>query len=778
VSFDLLRGRSAGALDLAPDALEGQELQDLLERAALEEDTTVRTAALDALLELPAPAGRDQARTLLDPERYDAAEFKRAAELLARCGDLEPLAQFAALPSVPSGPAGDSPRLSNLRSAAQTALRGARGEAVEAMGRRFLGSEGKGLRTLGIDLVTDKEILLAHARAEPAPELARAAVLRLLALHPDAAETALDLLRARGIPSDTPVLQLLVAARRIDLVVGLAATEDAALGALSNQATIDPRFEAQLLAIHDAAPGERRLAALLPLGTEEVRRRFEASPEPALRVLRQRVDGGLRIPFPFPLRRFLAGADGLRLRSLSDVAEGVPSLEPGFFFDLYRAWGGVEGSGTEEGVTDERARLLDALSRTNDTASAKLIFEMLLAGEVKEPALVMGTLLVAAKLLAAADLARLLPLLREQVKEERPRNGTESPPWSRFRAEILRGGFNALGYAKVEAALDDLCDVVLDPALQAAAFDWREGEQSFAPYWAMDALRDFPIAVAEPAFRRALARAEADGRLAACDPRDLLDVVGLCRSGTGKDWWTRGRGLYEVGVAICEAVERMPGSDDATYERTIALGALARYAEAAKAARADAARRRAAGFAATDGADTPGRMEARARLYDALAAKDAETLFAVAEAANDPFLWNLAARNLRFEVVDLALAARAGEAAVRGSGALWLPARDVLASVRNAEGRPAEALRLLDLHDRVPTERPRGSLWHEAISAEAHLRLGEEAHARRALERAAEDRRILPHLRADPVFAPLADVLRDADERFFYEVLFARESGE
>lgn len=171
-------------------------------------------------------------------------------------------------------------------------------------------------------------------------------------------------------------------------------------------------------------------------------------------------------------------------------------------------------------------------------------------------------------------------------------------------------------------------------------------------------------------------------------------------------------------------------------------------------------------------------MEARARLYDARASADPKAILEAAEAARDPVLWHLAARYLRFEVVDVEMAARAAEAAVRSSGALSRPARDMLASVRNRQRRPDDALRLLDPHGRVPTKRPSAGFWYEAVYAEAHLLLGEDAAARHALERAAQDRRVLPYLRPDPAFAALADVFADADERFFYDEMFARDPGE
>jgi hypothetical protein len=770
-------------LEVAPEVLGPAELEPLLDREALDDDEAVRGVALDALLDLPAPAGREPARTLLDPQRYQLGDFRRAAELLARCGDLQQLELFAALPPVPPGPGGgDSQQISNLRGAAQSALRGASGEAIEVMGRRFLDAESQAVRTLGIDLVRDKDVLLERVRADPASSLARAALLRLLALHPDAADAAMEALRARGLEADTPVIQRLVAAERIDLVVALSADGDAAVRALSNLRTIDARFEGQLLAIYDQAAASRRrdaLGALVACGTEAARQRCEADPELALEVLRERADLGFPCPFPFPLRRFLAGADASRLKLLARVAESLPAVEPGLFFEIYRAWGGVEGAGTEEGPTEERARLLDSLSRTKDVTSAKLLFELLIAGETKDPVLARGTLMVAARLLDKEQLARLLPLLREQVKAERPEAGERPPPWSELRARLLHAGFNALGYAQVEASLDDLCDVVLDPTLQPAAFDWKC--RSAAPDWALDALRDFPIATVEPAFRRALARAEEDGRLAACDPDALDYFIRVCRTGPPdsrgepSEWWTRGRALWEVALALADTLERLPGGD-ASADRMQALGGLGRYAEASAAARVAAGRARARGDGPRDGFVTPDFLETRARLYDGLAAHDPAAIAAAAEAADDPFIWNLATWYLRFEAADPALAQHAGEEAVHESAGLRRLYRDTLASVRNLEGRPKDALRLIDPLEHVPVRRHVSSFWHDAFAAEAYLQLGDRTAARHALEKAARDRRVLPFLRVNPAFARFADVFRDADESFFFDVLFGRET--
>ena len=114
---------------------------------------------------------------------------------------------------------------------------------------------------------------------------------------------------------------------------------------------------------------------------------------------------------------------------------------------------------------------------------------------------------------------------------------------------------------------------------------------------------------------------------------------------------------------------------------------------------------------------------------------------------------------------------------MRGTAGLHRPYRDTLASVRNLQGRPEEALRLLDPHERVPARRPTplGSLWYEAFFAHAYLQLGEESAARHALERAVRDRRALPQLRVDPAFARFPEVFEEADENFFYDVLFGRD---
>jgi len=761
---------------VAPDVLAGEELVARLEEAALAQDSTVRSAALDALLELPAPAGLAPARVLLDPTAYGPAEFGRAAELLARAGERGVLAEYASV-SVPPEQTEAAQQLRSVSAACQGALRHTSGPDVEALGARFLESPSRTVRTLGIDLLRDREALLAHARREPDENLAKAAVYRALRLHgATAAEEALQVLQARGIPVQTPVVRELLDGGRVDLVVGLAVAGDerarrTALGALADLPALDAQYEAALLAAEADAPAPLRsaaLGALVALGTPAARQRLLDAGETALSVLAARALPGGMIPFDFPLRPFLAGADADRLQTLGLLAEAVPAPEPGLFRDLMAAWDGIDlGEGVGAGVTLEKQKLLEGLARSSDATSAQALFDDLVAARLLDPALVMGVLKAAARHLPAEQLARLLPLLESQVAAERPDAERRPPPYSVYRHHMLLGGINALGYRQVEAALPFLCDCLLDPTLTKPAYDWKGW--SGVPYWAREALRDFPATQVEPAFRAALARAEADGRLARMDPAELFDQARWGRT-FGRD---RGRRLDEVSLALAQVLERLPFEGEVAYERMVALGGLSRYAEAAAAAREDAARKRACGWTEFDGFWTPERAEQRAGLYEALAAGDAAAVAAVAEASDEPYVTNLAAWYLRFNTPDLPRAAAAGEKAVRASAGLQHDFRDTLAAVRVAQGDPDAALRLLDPRQLLPVKRNVTSRWYLVFAAQAHLLRGDRLLARYALETAADqDRRILPSVRRDPAFQDpeFQEIFRRADEDFFFRL--------
>jgi len=761
---------------LAPTVLPAGELVAFLERAAEDEDATVRAAGLDGLLALAPPAGRDVARRLFDPARYGRTEFKRAALLLARAGDLELLEQYAAV-DIPLDGSERSNQLQRLRSATMTALRETEGKEIAALGARLLAGATKQARTLGIDLLRDPQELLAVARAEKNERLVKTAVQRALQLGAPARE-ALAILSAREIPVPHSALQALRKRGEFAVLIEVAGHADkrvrrAALHTIGALETIAAEHEAALLKLHAEAKGadlkRAALAALLPLGTEAVRLRCEEDPRAVLPALHGRATMGNAIGFRFPLRRLVAGADADDLKTLARIAEVLPEPEPGIYADLLRAWDALaEGErmatkGIDGGAAQQKERLLEALARSQDKTSAARLFDDLVTGKLKEPLLITGTLRAAARLVPPEQLAHMLPLLRELVKGEYALVRKRPPPFSALRARLLHGGINALAYARVDAALDDLCAFVLDPGLHEAAFDWKH--QSFVPWASLQALRHFPRDKVGPAFRRALREAENDGRLARLHPKSLFTAVTFCRGGR-----ERGRRLNAVALALAETLERLPWEQgEVSYERALALGQLGRHAEAAAAARAGARRKRERGYTAEDGFYTPEFLERRALIWEKLGTGDAAQLGAVLpQLDGDPFLLNSAGWNLHFDLGNPELASRAQEEAVRRTAGLYHTFRDTLAAIRLGQGRPAAALDLLDPQRRLPVERRPNNRWYQLFRAQAHRMLGNDLAARHALENAvSEDRRILPYARALPEFQDFADVFRQVDEAFF-----------
>lgn len=762
---------------LASTVLEGGELVAFLERAAEAADASVRSAALDRLLELPPPAGGAVARRLYDPRRFGGrTEFKRAALLMARVGDLELLERYAAV-DIAEDQSERSKQLRRLRSAAMTALRETEGSAIEALGERLLEGGTAQARTLGIDLLRDPQRLLAVARAEENEGLVKTAVQRALQ-HGAPPREALAVLSARGIPVPHAALQGLRKRGEIEALIELARSggerdRRAALYGLAALEKLDEKHGPALLKLYADVPEDLKkaaLAALLPLGTEAVRRRCEEDPPAALPSLRGRATAGHTIAFRFPLRRFLAGADADQLKTLARIAEALPEPEPGFYADLLKAWDALrvgERMASEGRIDDSAAQqkklLLDALARSRDTASAARLFDELVSGKQKAPSLVLGTLKAAARLVPPKQLVRILPLLREAAKGEYALDRKRPPPRNDFRARLLYGGINALAYAQVDAALDDLCAFVLDPGLHADAFDWKH--QSFVPWASLEALRHFPGDKVGPAFRRALRAAEEDGRLAALHPRSLFTAVTFCRGGR-----QRGRRLNAVVLALCEVLERLPWNEgEVGYEHAMALGQLRRYAEAAAVVRAAARRKRERGYTAADGFYTPELLEGRALIWEKMATGDAEELgAALPQLGGDPFLLNLAGWNLHFDLKNLDLAARAQTEAVRRTAGMHHAYRDTLAAIRLGQNRPALALDLLDPQQHLPVERAPVSRWYQVFRAQAYRMLGDDLRARHELELAvSEDRRILPYVRRLPEFEDFADVFRQADEGSF-----------
>ena len=758
---------------LAPGVLTGRELVRFFEEAAQAVDGTVRGAALDELLALGGPVAVETARALLDPTRFTMNEFRRAARLLARAGVVEPLAEHAEL-EVPQDNTANSARLSQLQRAAVSVLRSYRGEQANRLAERFYGSESPRLKSLGLDMARDPKRLLELARAAAEPKVAHRLARRVIEVGDDpAARAAIALLRRGGEGLPLSLFQALRRRGFTDLLVELAAGPDSnearhALGQLAQFNSLDRRHEAALLEIHRRAPSLSTLEALLPLGTPAVQLELNrADREHALDAVAGRAETMEGVAATLPLLDLVKGAGAKRLIKLQRAASVLPEVQPGLHHALFLAWDRIEPApekqpGNSRGAAVEKVEVLLTLARSKDKRSARLLLDAVLQRSFKQPPMVLGTLRAAARLLGARELMGLVPQLAGLVEAEHPDSRKEPPAYDAHRAALLRGGLYALGYARVEAALPRICDFLLDPGLQPAAFGHRA--RSPVPGLVLLALRLYPGDRVDAAFRAALKRAEDDGRLARLAPDYLF---GLIREARGRR--NEGRGLPEVRLALCEVLERLPWEGDEHYEKMRALGALRRYAAAANAARTFAADQRARGYRAEDGLRTPKFMEGRALLYEALANKHREGFAKAWRAVEpDPFLLNLMAWYVHFHVQDPGdLAERAATRAVRDSAGLFHPYRDTLAAIRIRQDRPADALRLLDSRRLLPDERRATSGWFLYFQAQAHFLDKDERAARRDLEQALnQDRRLVQFAKADPVFSKWTALFQRVEEDY------------
>jgi hypothetical protein len=750
---------------LAPELLGAAELPAFLEGAALAPDGSVRREALDRLLLLAPPAGVGPARVLLDPARFGVEDFRRAAQLLARAGELEPLLEYATI-RVPEDRSEAAATLRALREACRAALRGAPAEAADAAAARLLAADTQDARRLGIELARDFDRLRGSLGD---PELGREASRRML---DGFGREGLDAVRASRTIWVNEFVRAAARLGDVATLVDVARDQapEAALRELARLESIGPEHEEALLALHRDAPPERRdaaLAALVPLGTAKVRDLFAARGADAIAILAARSESGQPLRFAVPLLALIAGADDRLLSRLGLVALAQPAGEPGVVVALLDAWEKKapldEGQGhADESAAEQRARLVAGLAQSQDAESAAILFGRLVRGEVADPTLVFGILEAAVRHVPRERLADLLPLLREQARAARPIGEKEPPPASALRDRILVGGMRALACAGVDAGAAFACEMLLDPSLQPAAFGHATGQWMLAK--ALDALRLHASAVVGPALRAAIAAAEEDGRLARMEPAHLFWLVQQCEGGRDV-----GRRPDEVALALCEVLERLPFDGDVGVEKVKALFGSGRYAEAAAAADAEAARRRALGITARNDFWTPERLSGRALLTRALAAGEPQAFRdAMPAIRDDPYLCYLAGWYLLFIVPDLALAEEAAARAVALTGGLQHAYRDLLAAVRNAQGRPDEALELVDRLKRLPVDRSTPSGFHHLFEAKAHALKGDDHRARLALEAALADRRTLGYAKADRAFAAYEDVFRTTEEVFLF----------
>jgi len=779
-SFDRRLPKAQRALvHLAPHVMDGAALVGFFEQAARAKDGSVRGAALDELLAFGGPVALETAQALLDT-RFTMNEFRRAARLLARADVVEPLAEYAAV-EVPKDNAPNSDRLRQLQRACISVLRSYRGKHASALAERFLKAGSPRLRILGFDMMRDGKRLMELAYAATEARIAGTLARRAIELGDEAtARAAVAFLRRNDQRLPLSALHSLRDRGFVRLLVGIAAGENEnearnALSQLAQLEAIDKRYEEPLLAIHRRAPNRSTLEALLPLGTPAVQQELgKADREDALRAVAGRAESADSLKLSMPLLDLLKGADAGRLTDLQRAASVLPDVEPGFFYALFLAWDSIppsasgKGPDRSRGAAVEQVDVLAALARSRDKQSAKLLLDALLQEKFKQPPMVLGTLRAAARLLGPGELIPILPKLAGLVAAEHPNARKEPPGYDAHRFALLRGGFHALGYAQVEEALPKLCDFLLDPMLQPAAFDYRA--TSAVPGLVLLTLRLYPSNMVDTAFRAALKRAEQDGRLARFAPAFLF---GLVRG--GRERRVDGRGLAELRLALCEVLERLPWKGDEYYEKMRAFGAFRRYADAAGAARIFAADQRARGYRSEDGLWTPRFVEGRALLYDALVSKEKRKFDrALPAIAHDPFLLNLAGWYVHFHVKDATdLAQRAATRAVRDSAGLFRPYRDTLAAVRVRQNRPDEALRLLDNRHLLPGERAATSGWYLYFQAQAQLLKNNERAARRDLEQALnQDRRLIQYAKADPVFSKWTKLFRLVEDDFL-DHLFA-----
>jgi len=759
-------------LDLAPAA---GEMEPVAARAFAAGPARVRVAALDLLLRMPAPAGADLARSALAAGAPDTEEMARLFRLLARAGrpeDLETLAGWAEteIEERPE-PALESRR--RMRGAAIASLHehpGAPGAA-----RRWVGSAETRLRTLAVGLLEDAGELARFAAAEPDPDLAATAMRRALEKGADP-EAAAEFLRARPEARPESLLQQLRLAGAAGPLVRLATEVErlrrGALEELSLVPSLDARFEPALLALHDAAEGPARraaLAALLPLGTEAVRDRVVAAGIDALEALARRGRAGLRIEFRVPLLALLPHLDASGRKAAEEAAAALRDPEPGVFCALLAALDATPATdpSEEEQRATRRRRIGDDLALSTDVASTEALFARLLSGEAKSPSLLFPTFKAAARLLPSDRLFALAPMLERAAAEERARPDRTAPVYSEQRHALLLGGVRALAHARAEGAPGLFCRFLLDPLLQpGACVDPRAS--SDLPKWALDGLRLFPADACDRALRAALRTMEDSGDLARIHPDDLLDLAAYCHQAED-----RGRRLFEVALALCEVVARVPGANDVALQRARALIGLGRRGEAAASLRLFAEERLRFGAPGEEGWFSPDRLRRRAALYEAVEARDVAKVFEAC--GDDPELQNAGASSLFFQAISVGDAEKLARSAVRLTATMHPGHRMTLAGILASSGRPAEALDLLEarafLRERLRASEGWQSLWR----AKAYCLLGRREQAETQLVTALlADRSIDSYARADPALQPIAAAFRKADEAFF-DSLFSWE---
>ena len=738
-------------IEMAERAVPRAAAISFLTEALKDDSARNRKEALAALLRLKAKLTKET--VLGRAAEFGDDEWTRAVELLHRGGDVGAIPAAIARGGVARR--GALRLLHRLGTAERAAY-------LPAM----LVAEDPGVRFKSVDLTDDPMALLVIARDTEEGRLRVTAVRRAIKFG-DASGLAL-----LAAPHQS-VIRALRENGFIDELVAIALGEDAdasrlALMELRHVVAIDAKHEAKLLALYRSHAEPFRwdaLDAIVPLGTDAVLKCLADAGDHALSALSVRADDGHTIPFRFPLGRFIDGADAGRLQRLARIAAAMEQLEAGFFLRLLGAWDKLNALATdvEGGSKGQKVEALRLLVRASDPASVQSLFGRVATGELKDPRVVLPVLQAAARQLSGKRLSALIPRLQDELKKYYPDEKGLPPEADPSRDYFVFYAMRALACRRVEAALDPLVRVLLDPRLQRERYDeqsWRDLPLDW-PVQAREALRHYDSRSVAKALQQVVGEMEANGSLAALTPAHLFRLLGSWRASA----W-RGRRLHAFAIACCDLLDRLPFEGETGVARMLALGAQRRYADAAQAGRAAASRRRAKGFDAADETWSPRRIEGRARLYEALERN--KVAGCVDELGGDPYLLWIAGIYLRFLQADPQAALAPARKAWRNTAWLDRDKRNLRADLMTIGRRPDASRALLQPRNLPPLEVRQGEGWYRFYLARAFAAAGQHSRARGELAEALRiNRRLLATTRADPLLKSYAEVYRQADEDFF-----------
>jgi len=737
-------------IEMAPRALPREKATEFLVKAMQDDEARHRRMAMEGLLGL----GNVSHERLRAPYAdFGDDEWVLAIRLRRAGGDADILRQSL------------QAEKAQLR-AARRVLR-----TLSVVDRRpildwMLSEDSAALRWLAVDYLTDVKTLVGLAQT------AKDEKLRV-----SAARRAIELGSTEGLSFVAKPDRRLVRTLRehgfIDEVVALALGDDEtvvrlALNELRFAERIDPKHEKDLIALYARLSEPRKwdaLDALVPLGTPAVVQVLEEAGNRALGSLGVRVDDGQRIPFDFPLERFVGQADATELQRLSRLGAAMAKLDPGFYLAIFEKWGTVDATeaDVEGGSSGQKIETVRHLVRAADPASVRELFARVVSGKITAENLVMPIFQAAARQLPPEELAVIAPKLLEKVKLDYPDARGMPPEPNPPRNYFIWFGMRALAYRQVDAGLEPIVRILLDPNLQRERYDEQAGRR--LPYdWtrqAREALRHYSPSKVAAAMRKVMGEMEQAGELAELNPVHLFRLLAAWRSHPD-----RGRRLHAFALELCDLLDRLPFEGETGVARMLAVGAQARYAEAAAIGRATAERKRARGFDPADDLWSPRRIEGRATIYAALGRGKIPEC--VPQLRKDPYLLWIAGIYLRFIVGDAKAAEAPSNESWRCSAWLDRDVRNLCADLLTVAGDGAKARELMQPNVLPPLRIRQGEGWYHFYLARALAGAGQATRARGELADALRiNRRLLSSTKADPSLKGFAEVFRQADEDYF-----------